>query len=404
MAPRSPHAADRPATLDLGEILSGLSYALDITDGHPRGHTARSCLIGMRLADAIGVSGTHRTDLFYALLLKDAGCASASKRRQRGAHVARRLGLSDATATAIMTMDERWDGSGAPSGLRGEEIPILGRVIGLAQAIEVFSHGDGAAAALDLIERNSGKWFDPELVRASRTLVAEHAFWHMLLTNDPQTLIAAVGPTEAAVDADEARLDDIAEAFASLIDAKSPYTSEHSRRVATLAVEIARRLGFSKAEMVRIRRAALLHDIGKLGVPNSILDKPSKLTSDEWSIIRQHPAHTLNILRAVPGFRDFAFDAACHHEKLDGSGYHRGYTAERLTPTARALAVADIADALLADRPYRPSMDPNDALRILRDDSTNGKLCPASAAAVSDIVASGAHRTTPDSFAFPIAV
>src|SRR4029450_9653614 len=114
----------------------------------------------------------------------------------------------------------------------------------------------------------------------------------------------------------------------------------------------------------RVCRAALLHDIGKLGVPNSILDKPSALTDDEWRVIRLHPAYTLQILQAVPGFRDFAFDAASHHEKLDGSGYHRGYTAERLTPTARVLAVADIADALLADRPYRPSMDPSDALRI----------------------------------------
>jgi putative nucleotidyltransferase with HDIG domain len=398
---RSTVAPEDQVTIDLGDILTGLSHALDITEGHPRGHTARSCLIGMRLADLVGITGRHRTDLFYALLLKDAGCASPSGRRERGANVARRLGLSEATASAITTMDEHWDGGGAPQGLRGHDIPILGRVIGVAQTVEVFSREQNAMLALDLVERQSGTWFDPDLVHALRTLVADHAFWQLLLTQDAQILVAGVGPTESAITADAARLDDIAEAFASLIDAKSPYTSEHSRRVATLAVEIAKRLGFSNAQLVRIRRAALLHDIGKLGVPNSILDKPSKLTQEEWSIIRQHPAHTLNILRAVPGFRDFAFDAACHHEKLDGSGYHRGYTAERLTPTARALAVADIADALLADRPYRPSMDPSEALRILRDDSANGKLCPASAAAVADIVASGGHLTTPKAFQLP---
>jgi HD-GYP domain-containing protein (c-di-GMP phosphodiesterase class II) len=397
--------AGAPATVNLGDILTGLSHALDITEGHPRGHTARSCLIGMRIADLVGLPSPGRTDLFYALLLKDAGCSSTSKRRERGANVARRLGLSEATATAILTMDERWDGRGAPHGLRAADIPILGRVIGLAQAVEVFAHQHSPERALEAVEQHSGTWFDPDLVRAYQSLVQNTRFWDRLTTEDAQTLVATLGPRESAIPADEQRLDDIAEAFASLIDAKSPFTSEHSRRVAMLAVEIGRRLGFSAAQIVRLRRAALLHDIGKLGVPNRILDKPSGLTTEEWSIVRQHPAHTLHILRAVPGFRDFAFDAACHHEKLDGSGYHRGYTAERLTPTARALAVADIADALLADRPYRPSMEPGDALRILRGDTANGKLCPASAAAVADIVTAGAHLTPPDAaFSTAIAV
>src|SRR4029450_4832809 len=132
----------------------------------------------------------------------------------------------------------------------------------------------------------------------------------------------------------------------------------------------------------RVCRAALLHDIGKLGVPNSILDKPSALTDDEWRVIRLHPAYTLQILNAVPVFRDFAFDAAAHHEKLDGSGYHRGYTAEHLNVTARALAVAATPDALLAPRPYRPSLDPADALRLLKVDVESGQLCPDSVDAV----------------------
>ncbi len=403
MSSRSTVAPVEPETIDLGDILTGLSHAFDITDGHPRGHTARSCLIGMRLADLAGLGAEPRTDLFYALLLKDAGCASPTGRRERGADLARRLGLSEATATAITTMDEHWNGCGTPAGLRGAAIPILGRVIGLAQAVEVFAHETDAETALAIAEQHRGEWFDPELVRVLRAVVKDRPFWTRLATGDPRGLVSEVGHTAQRVTANEARLDDIAEAFASLIDAKSPFTSEHSRRVAVLAVEIASRLAFTTDDIVRIRRAALLHDIGKLGVPNSILDKPSKLTQQEWSIVKQHPAHTLHILEAVPGFRDFAFDAACHHEKLDGSGYHRGFTAERLSPTARALAVADIADALLADRPYRPSMDPSDALKILKQDSTNGKLCPASAAAVADIVACGAHLTTPSTVAVGLA-
>jgi putative nucleotidyltransferase with HDIG domain len=210
----------------------------------------------------------------------------------------------------------------------------------------------------------------------------------MLRTDDRRRLVFDA-EHQFAVVADEARLDAIADAFASVIDAKSPYTSEHSRRVAALAVAIGKRLGFSDAHVTRIRRAALLHDIGKLGVPNSILDKAGALTDSEWAVVREHPAHTLQILQAVPVFQDFAFDAACHHERLDGSGYARGYAADRLSPTARALAVADVADALLAERPYRASLEPEEALRILKADCARGALCRASVFAIADIVANG---------------
>jgi HD-GYP domain-containing protein (c-di-GMP phosphodiesterase class II) len=159
-------------------------------------------------------------------------------------------------------------------------------------------------------------------------------------------------------------------------------------------VAIAERLGFSAANVTRLRRAALLHDIGKLGVPNSILDKAGRLTDQEWAVVREHPAHTLHILEAVPVFRDFAFDAACHHERLDGSGYHRGYAADRLSPAARALAVADVAEALLAERPYRASLDPEEALRMLKADCARGALCRASVFAIADIVGNGGMIST----------
>ena len=139
----------------------------------------------------------------------------------------------------------------------------------------------------------------------------------------------------------------------AVIDAKSPYTHDHSRRVAGYAVAAAERLGAADRSLVRLRRAALLHDIGKLGVPNSVLDKPGRLSDDEWALMRSHTQHTHQILDAVPVFRDVAFDAACHHERLDGSGYHLGLGGAALGPAARLLAVADVTDALTSDRPYR---------------------------------------------------
>lgn len=456
-----PLCSTRDRTVALGDILTGLSHALDMTEGHPRGHAARSCLIGMRLADILGVPELQRPDLFYALLLKDAGCSSNAARvhqlfggaghqekrsvwlrdwrslsqesgyayeyaglggsiwdriahlgnlaaagtqgrRQmfrirceRGASVALALGLSEATAEAIRTMDEHWDGGGSPRGLRGANIPLLGRIIGLAQVAEIFSHDRNASGALAVAERRNGRWFDPDMVQAFRVLAGDTAFWDDIRNLDVHAMVAAAEPSQFAIIADEPRLDRIADAFAWLIDAKSPYTSEHSRRVAHIAVGIASRLGFSDAEVVRIRRAALLHDIGKLGIPSGILDKPSQLTAEEWGVVRRHPAFTFQILDAVPVFRDFAFDAAAHHEKLDGSGYHRGYMADRLPAAARVLAVADISDALLAERPYRRSLDPCEALRILQSDVARGQLCAQSVDAVEDLVMSGRASITP---------
>ena len=188
-------------------------------------------------------------------------------------------------------------------------------------------------------------------------------------------LVARDEPCPLFVRADHARLDRIAEAFAAVIDAKSPFTSNHSRRVARYAVTIATRLNFDEAALVRLRRAALLHDIGKLGVPNRILDKPGRLGAEEWDLVRLHPAHTFDILQAVPLFRDFAYDASCHHEKLDGGGYPYALSGTEMSPTARVLAVADITDALLADRPYRPGLAPPEVVRILETECADGALC-----------------------------
>ena len=297
------------------------------------------------------------------------------------------LGLSTRAANAVRSIDEHWDGGGDPIGLQGEAIPLLARIMGLAQIAEVFSHSQGETIALDVIERRRNRWFDPTLVDAFGALVADAAFWQALRRDDVTALVRRVEPARVRIVADESRLDQIADAFASLIDAKSPYTSDHSRRVAHLSVCIGERLGFAPWELTRLRRAALLHDIGKLGVPSVVLEKPWNLTPAEWVLIKRHPAHTLQILMAVPGFHDFAFDAACHHEKLDGSGYHCGYAAQRLSPTARVLTVADMADALMTDRPYRQGFDPLETLRIIHADCLAGQLCQDSVGALTDYVA-----------------
>jgi HD-GYP domain-containing protein (c-di-GMP phosphodiesterase class II) len=431
---------DEGGDLRLSEILAALSYALDITDGQPAGHTVRTCLIGMRLANDVGLEADDRAALFYALLLKDAGCSSnaakvsvlygaddftakrnvkmvnhsylpealgyilrnvGSKRDlvrvlragsktarqlteircERGAEIARMLEMPEKTAAAVRALDEHWDGKGYPDGLAGEEIPLLGRVVCLAQTTEVFFTSFGPDAAVDMAFERTGTWFDPELVRALASLREDGRFWASLGAN-ARVHVGALEPTERLVLADEARLDAVAEAFASVIDAKSPYTHRHSERVAEIAVSTGAALGLGPAALRDLRRAALLHDIGKLGVSNLILDKPGELTGAELAAVQRHPEWTEQILRRVSRFDELASAAAAHHEKLDGSGYHRGLRGDALGQSARILAVADIFEAMTAQRPYRAAMPAEQALALMRDD-VRTKLCPDAVAALS---------------------
>ena len=150
-----------------------------------------------------------------------------------------------------------------------------------------------------------------------------------------------------------------------MIDAKSPYTARHSERVAELAVGAAAVLGFGAVGLRDLRRAALLHDIGKLAISNRILDKPAKLTEDEFAKVREHPLYSLRILERAPCFASIAWIAAAHHERLDGSGYPFGLSAEKLTTPMRVLAVADVYEALTAERPYREALGHETAMEIL---------------------------------------
>jgi putative nucleotidyltransferase with HDIG domain len=419
----------RPA-LRISTVLEGLSHALDLTEGHPRGHATRTALIGLRLGHALQLSPAMQTELLYALLLKDAGCSAnaalvcdlfggcdqdvkravwmrdwrrlpeqvryalqwierggslaARLRRfghfalrharggngqvftvrcERGASIARAIGLPERVAAAIRSMDEHWDGGGYPYRLRRDQTPLLARIIGLAQVMEIFWAEGGPARAIAVARERRGRWFEPALVDLFCELARETRFWAGLedarLERDLLTLV----PASQEIPVDDRLLDRVADAFALIIDAKSPFTFDHSRRVADYAVAINERLG-TVVDPVRLRRAGLLHDIGKLSVPNAILDKPGRLDAGERQAIQLHTTCTLSLLQRVPIFHDFADDAANHHEWLDGAGYSRGLRGDQLSPTARILAVADVLDALTSDRPYKTRM-PGEQVRAV---------------------------------------
>ncbi|MEO8562349.1 MAG: HD domain-containing phosphohydrolase [bacterium] len=448
-----------PRRVSLSEVLSALSCALDLTEGAPAGHTMRSCLIGMRLAEAVGVGAADRSALYYALLLKDAGCSSNAGRMaalfgaddqqvktrmklvdwhkrvrlavetaravgrgrpfgerlrhfvalararsttkeliqircDRGASIASQLGFPPETAEAIRSLDEHWCGLGYAQGLAGGDIPLLARIANIAQTVEAFHDRAGVDGAHRVVRERSGTWFDPALARVVLGWRRNDPWWE-LLRGDVSGAVVAAEPSDRVIEVDEDGLDGVSRAFADIIDAKSPFTYNHSSRVADVARMVAARCGLDAAEQRRIYRAGLLHDIGKLGVSNLILDKNGPLTPAERERVEQHPRFSLEILQRVSAFSGFALTAALHHEKLDGSGYPWGVAAGGLDLPARILVVCDIYDALSSDRPYRKGMDEATITTILERDRGT-KLCPVALDALHNVRAARAGNSTSD--------
>ncbi|RYH01632.1 HD-GYP domain-containing protein [Salipiger sp. IMCC34102] len=286
-------------------------------------------------------------------------------RCQRGAAIAKRLHFSPSVQDGISNLDEHWNGKGWPNGLSGEAIPLASRIALLSQLVDVIHHARGRKAAMDEVAGRSGGRFDPELVEIFKRLAKDPDFWADLEDPDIEFLVLSRGAAlhQRPVNADF--LDEVAAAFANVVDAKSRFTADHSDRVTLYTDMIATQLGHSAQHRRWLRRAALLHDLGKLGVSNQILDKPGALDAAEWQAIRAHPAAGSEILKRITAFADMAPIARSHHERLDGGGYPDGLTAEALPLDVRIVTVADVFDALSAHRPYRDALPMDEVFDIL---------------------------------------
>jgi HD-GYP domain-containing protein (c-di-GMP phosphodiesterase class II) len=419
-----------PARIRLAELIGALSHALDLTGGQDPGHCIRTAHIGSAIGRKLGLGAKERHDLYYTLMLKDLGCSAnavrmcelfdtddtsfkrdykradgslpsllhqvlrhAGSRRgplarigaiitalghgrqakelvaircRRGAEIARQMRFSPAVAAGIRDLDEHYDGSGRPSGLRAEAIHLSARIALAAQILDVFNTSAGRVAARAEIAKRRGKWLDPKVADALLAISEEPAFWDELAAPDLEARVLAAEPGQKVILADEDYLDDIVEGFARVIDAKSPYTAGHSDRVAEFSVMIAQELGLPDPELRSLRRAALLHDIGKLGVSARILNKPAKLDAEEWKEMRDHAAHSERILSRIPAFAELAEIGGAHHERLDGKGYPRGLKGDEISFTTRIVATADVFDALTACRPYRDPIPADEALAMIR--------------------------------------
>jgi HD-GYP domain-containing protein (c-di-GMP phosphodiesterase class II) len=289
-------------------------------------------------------------------------------RCHRGAEIAAKMRFSSQVCDGIQNLDEHWDGSGRPEYRAGRDIPGASQIALLSQVADVFFQSQGREAAIAEINNRTGTWFAPDLVEVFNALSDSDEFWQALTSPDLGSLVLSLEPTTEIRHVDADYLDDIATAFAQVIDAKSTFTRGHSERVAVVTDLIAEQIGLPNDKRRWLKRAALLHDIGKVAISNSILDKPGKLTDDEFAKIKTHPVHSFDILSGVSVFADMAATARSHHERLDGKGYPDGLSSAQISLDTRIITTADVFDALTADRPYRKAMPIPLALDIMARD------------------------------------
>ncbi len=436
--------------LRLAELVAAVSLASDLGLGQPMEHLLRSCRLGLRLAENVRLSEEERAVVYYVALLGWVGCHAESHeqaawfgdeiamkadryevdmvgragasfvlrhvgsggsrlRRARmlppliashgkvagafeGTHcllagqVAVGLGLGAGVRVALEHVFERWDGKGSPEGLRGEEVSLAARIVQLAGVVERHRREGGIDAAVEVARRRRGTQFDPALVdrlclEPERMLSGLDAAtsWDQLIDAEP-----ALRPLMS-----EQQLERALEAIADLADLKSPYTTGHSRAVAELVSAAASRCGFSVEQTHELRSAALLHDLGRLGVSSAIWDKPGPLSVAEFERVRIFPYFTQRMFSRSARLAPSAEIAAQHLERLDGSGYPRGLSGAALSPAVRLIAVADLYQALLEPRAYRPEHSPADAAQVLRAEVRAGRL---DGNAVHAVLGAAGHR------------
>jgi HD-GYP domain-containing protein (c-di-GMP phosphodiesterase class II) len=337
---------------------------------------------------AEGQPATRRARLIAAELVMGMGNArrSIADHCQVAQMLAPRIGFSTSVALHIGSSFERWDGKGIPGKLKGESIPVPCRIVAVARDADIFSRLGGWTLVSEQLRLRRGKAYDPAVVDI---FLARGATWLSMVERDGiWDQVIAAEPSPHAVVSDTA-LEEVLCAFADLADLKAPQAAGHSRAVASIAWAAGRALGLGSQESETLRNAALLHDLGKAGIPSGILDQHGPLSAGQWERVRLHPYYTERMLSYVPRLREAGAIAGAHHECLDGSGYHRGVTADSLPAAARILSAANTFHALQIQRPYRPALGAEEAARELRARAEQGRL---DRAAVSAVLETSGHR------------
>lgn len=415
---------DEPADLHLAELLAPLSLVMDLGRGQPPEESMQACLLAVALGRSIDLPDAELGVVYYASLLRHLGCTASSHEESAvlgdelavrpimnrtdftrpgemlaaiggvrttlglgkvarmmtsfsgkggnviptsicevGRQMAERLALEPGVAAGVYQAFERWDGRGAPQGLSGEGICLAARISTVAsQAIAAF-HAAGPEAAVARVASKAGTWFDPAVAdvvrRRGADLLAEVGSADAL-----EAVVESEPPPRRTYPAEG--LDSVASSFADMVDLKTPCMHGHSARVADLAAAAGLGLGLGAAGGARLHLAGLLHDLGRVGVPGGIWERPGALRSTDWERVRLHPYHSERILTRVPALASLAPLAGGHHERLDGSGYHRQLRGSALDPETRVLAAADVFAGMTQERTHRPACAPEEAAAELR--------------------------------------
>jgi len=434
----------------VAELICSISLATDLGTGQPLEQALRTCLLAQRAGDALGLEPAERRELYYVSLLRFLGCTSEAGddalfvegseidfyagfapvlmgqqtemlawmarhlgarrpalRRARlvlsaladtggmdrsiaahceaGQTLGRRLGMGDGVVEALGLAFERWDGKGYPNRVPGDRIPASVRVSLVARDVELLVRLGGPELVREKLAKRSGRAYDPTV---AEVFLDSAAGWLSELGDDLSW--------EAALDAEPfprstlsaAQLDDVLAGFADFVDLKSAYTHGHSPGVARVVQDAGTVLGLDEEVLQRARRAALVHDLGRVGVSNWIWDRRGPLSADDWERVRLHPYLTDRILARSALWPELA-PACTHHERLDGTGYHRGIGAAQLSTEERLLAAADAYQAMTQQRPHRPAFAPENAVEELSREVEAGRLDARCVRAIAEIAGHG---------------
>jgi HD-GYP domain-containing protein (c-di-GMP phosphodiesterase class II) len=437
------------APLRLGELVATLALAQDNAFGQPIESQLRSCLLATWMCETAGFDKGVRETAYWVALLRYVGCtghahevatvfgdeiairaqtlvhdaanpaevmrdvvafATAGRAQeerdeiirmiQQTAHewavynfssgcefadmLVQRLDFGPSVREALGFTFERWNGNGYPAQARGEAIPLAMRVVHLSHDMEAIGRLFSPDHAIDVARDRRDRTYDPAL--ADLFVAHGRGWFDRLRMTEPWDAVLAIEPEPRRLLDGEA-LDNALMVAADFIDLKSPYMGGHSRRCAQLAENAARVLGFTEDAITTVRQAALVHDFGITAVPNSIWDKPGSLTRTEFDRVELHPMLTEQMLRRSPALAALNPVASAHHEKCDGSGYHKRVHADAGDLGACVLAAADIYAGLTAERADRPPLSATEAAGELRRLELQGVLEPRTSRAV--LVAAG---------------
>jgi len=413
-----------PSQVRVAGVVAALSVASDLTRGHPVGEAMRACLVATELAGRAGLSPARRSEVYYATLMRFAGCAATSHEAaanfggddialraqgdltdtsrpldvvrflaglgsgaekvrilarlprtpaivaeanradcEVGAGLVGLLGLPTAVTDSVLCAFERYDGKGAPAGRSGEDVPGPARFAAVGYAVAMFDAVGGSTQVVEILHRWSGRALDPVIARSF--LDDAEALLELSRATDSWAAVVDAEPEPHRYFNHDEQFDEVLAGFGDAADLKSPYFQGHARGVAALARAAA--LQLDGADPVLAYRAGLVHDLGRVAIPTGIWEKAGPLTPEEWELVRLHPYHSGRILNRSPVLEPLSPLVSRHHERMDGSGYPMGVRAGELDPTCRLLAAAEAWHSYGEPRPHRPALTPDEAARRISE-------------------------------------